>query len=151
MKKVAHKFENGMMGDPNVVVTDRQWMRRVQQEEFNLIDPMNGPKEDVANQYRTAQFQKKIFYPMHQRAGNHLMPSAATDANAALYERRNNVPEETKSTVSRASKAVRGTDRDTVSQVSVLTPRTVRQGGNRAAGDNATSYGEVTYVTATTR
>ena len=63
---MAHKFKNGMMGfDPNVVNTDRQWMRRVQQEELNLIDPLNGPKEDINNQYRTAQFQKKIFYPMH--------------------------------------------------------------------------------------
>ena len=53
---MAHKFKNGMMGDPNVVVTDRQWMRRVQQEELNLIDPLNGPKEDITNQYRTAQF-----------------------------------------------------------------------------------------------
>ena len=81
------------------------------------------------------------------------MPSAATDANAAEYERRNNVPEETKTMVSRASKATSkaARNRDTMSQVSVLTPRSsVPEGGNRAV-DNATSYGEVTYVTATTR
>ena len=62
---MANKFKNGVAGDYNMVNTDRQWMRRVQQEELNMIDPLNGPKEDVTNQYRTAQFQKKIFYPMH--------------------------------------------------------------------------------------
>ena len=80
------------------------------------------------------------------------MPSAATDANAALYERRNNIPEETKSMVSRASKATSkaARNRDGMSQVSVMTPRTsVREGGAKAV-DGATSYGEVTYVTATT-
>ena len=154
---MAHKFKNGMMGfDPNVVNTDRQWMRRVQQEEFNLIDPLNGPKEDLSKQYRTAQFQKKIFYPMHQRAGNHLLPSAATDANAAMYERRNNCPEETKSMVSRVSKSTSKAprNRDNMSMVSVLTPRSSvqggREGGNRFV-DNGTSCGSVTYVTATTR
>ena len=76
------------------------------------------------------------------------MPSAATDANAALYERRNNVPEETKSMVSRASRA---NGRDNMSQVSVLTPTSsVRGGRTTRTVDNATSYGEVTYVTATT-
>ena len=81
------------------------------------------------------------------------MPSAATDANAALYERRNNIPEETKSMVSRASKAtsrkVRGANdnRDNMSQISVLTPKsTIRT----RTVDNAASNGSVTYVTATT-
>ena len=80
------------------------------------------------------------------------MPSAATDANAALYERRNNIPEETKSMVSRASKATSkaARNRDNMSLVSVLTPRSSVQGGNRNV-ENGTSCGSVTYVTATTR
>ena len=77
------------------------------------------------------------------------MPSAATDANAALYERRNNVPEETKSTVSRASRAA--SNRDNMSQVSVMTPTISVRGRLNEAVDNGTSYGSVTYVTATTR
>ena len=46
---MANKFKNGIAGDYNVVNTDRQWMRRVQQEELNMIDPLNGPKEDITN------------------------------------------------------------------------------------------------------
>ena len=46
----------------NSVVNDRQWIRRVKQEEINMIDSFTGPKLDQINQARATQ-QKNHFYP----------------------------------------------------------------------------------------
>ena len=60
--------------NPNAVVNDRQWIRRVRQEEINMIDSFTGPKldqktkkitspqNDQINQARATQ-QKNHFYP----------------------------------------------------------------------------------------
>ena len=37
------------------VVVDRQWIRRVKQEEINMVDSFGGQMLDKINQARTAQ------------------------------------------------------------------------------------------------
>ena len=76
----------------NSVVNDRQWIRRVKQEEINMIDSFTGPKLDQINQARATQ-QKNHFYPQHNRM-------QAT--NAAAATRGAAQQEETKSFASRA-------------------------------------------------
>lgn len=49
-------------GAGNAVVNDRQWIRRVKQEEINMIDSFTGPKLDQINQARATQ-NKNHFYP----------------------------------------------------------------------------------------
>ena len=79
----------------NSVVNDRQWIRRVKQEEINMIDSFTGPKLDQINQARATQ-QKNHFYPQHNR----MQP---TNAAAATYGTRGAAhQEETKSYASRA-------------------------------------------------
>lgn len=36
----------------NTVVDDRQWVRRVKQEEINMIDSFAGPKKDTIAEAR---------------------------------------------------------------------------------------------------
>ena len=52
----------------NNVQCDRQWIRRVKQEEINMIDSFSGNKLDAINQARTTQ-QQNHFYPQHTRMG----------------------------------------------------------------------------------
>ncbi len=46
----------------NNVQADRQWIRRVKQEEYNMIDSYSGPTKQKIDQARTAQ-TKNHFYP----------------------------------------------------------------------------------------
>ena len=57
----------------NNVVSDRQWVRRVKQEEINMIDSFTGPKREKIEQARVQQ-QKNNFYPQHTRMSNMLLP-----------------------------------------------------------------------------
>lgn len=50
----------------NSVVADRQWIRRVQQEEINMIDSFSGTKAATINKAREAQ-NKNRFYPQHTK------------------------------------------------------------------------------------
>ena len=58
MKKSAQS--NSKQSDS--VINDRQWIRRVQQEEINMIDSFSGKKLDNINKTREMQ-QKNHFYP----------------------------------------------------------------------------------------
>ena len=42
-------MRSGKGGPSNAVVNDRQWIRRVKQEEINMIDSFTGPKLDQIN------------------------------------------------------------------------------------------------------
>ena len=117
----------------NAVVDDRQWIRRVKQEETNMIDSFTGPKLDQINQARATQ-QKNHFYPQHTRMQNQAGAAAAQNAPQL---------EETKSYASRASRARDSDGLDSVSQVSVTTPKSQTGAGSRV-GDS------VSYVSART-
>ena len=39
-------MRSGKSGAPNTVVQDRQWIRRVKQEEINMIDSFSGQRAD---------------------------------------------------------------------------------------------------------
>ena len=39
-------MRSGKSGAPNSVVQDRQWIRRVKQEEINMIDSFSGQRAD---------------------------------------------------------------------------------------------------------
>ena len=122
--------------NPNAVVNDRQWIRRVKQEEINMIDSFTGPKLDQINQARATQ-QKNHFYPQHTRMQQ---PAAAQ----AAYGTRGN-QEETKSFASRA----RDSDGlDSVSQVSVTTPKSQTGAGGSSRHGDSVSY--VSHRTTTT-
>ena len=56
----------GAKGASNGVMQDRQWIRRVKQEEINMIDSFTGPKRDQIDQARVTQ-QKNHFYHQHTR------------------------------------------------------------------------------------
>ena len=60
----------------NNVVSDRQWIRRVKQEEINMIDSFAGPKRDTIAAAKIDQ-QKNHFYPQHTKMSNMLLPAAA--------------------------------------------------------------------------
>lgn len=45
------------------------WIRRVQQEEINMIDSFSGNKQAIINKAREMQ-QRNHFYPSHKRMPN---------------------------------------------------------------------------------
>ena len=116
----------------NTVVTDRQWIRRVKQEEINMIDSFSGPKKETIAVARDAQ-TKNHFYPQHTRMANTLLPKAAAPSQmggaAASYQHQ----EDTKS---RASRARDSDGLDSVSQVSVLTPKSRASVAGSRMGDS---------------
>lgn len=56
------KTGNSAAAGRNVVMADRQWIRRVKQEEQNMIDSYAGPMRDRIEAVRTEQ-QQNHFYP----------------------------------------------------------------------------------------
>ena len=56
----------------NTVVADRQWIRRVKQEELNMIDSYAGPAREKIDAARVEQ-QKNHFYP----TSNKMLKNAA--------------------------------------------------------------------------
>ena len=117
----------------NTVVADRQWVRRVKQEEYNMIDSFGGRMQDKIDAARSAQ-NTNHFYPQHTRMNQQAAGAAAAQHSRALQE-------ETKS---RASRARDSDGLDSVSQVSVLTPKSRMEDRSSRAGDS------VSYVTAKT-
>lgn len=131
----------------NTVVSDRQWIRRVQQEEINMIDSFHGNRLANINKAREQQ-QKNHFYPQHTRMSN--TSKAAAQAYGA-GSTASNAREENKSFVSKASsKASRARDSDgldSVSQVSVTTPKSFGR-SNSHIGDSV-SYASLQTKTTT--
>lgn len=120
----------------NSVVADRQWVRRVKQEEYNMIDSFGGRMQDKIDAARNAQ-NTNHFYPQHTR-----MNQPAGAAAAAQPSMRH---EEVKSRHSRA----RDSDGlDSVSQISVLTPKSHMDDRSSRRGGDSVSY--VTTKTETT-
>ena len=103
----------------NTVVADRQWIRRVRQEELNMIDSYAGPAQERIVAARVQQ-QKNHFYPTSKQMLK----------NAAAHHQ----PSRTKS-------AARDSDGfDSVSQVSVLTPKSRQGGPSSHYGGSSVSY-----------
>ena len=111
----------------NNVVADRQWVRRVKQEEYNMIDSFGGRMQDKINAAREEQ-NKNHFYPQHTRMNQQPVGAAA----AAQRQ-----PEETKS---RASRARDSDGLDSVSQVSVMTPKSRTDDRSSRAAQSSVSY-----------
>ena len=115
-----------------------------------MIDTFSGEKLDQINKVRATQ-QKNHFYPQHTRMGQpQTMAAAAQQSTAAAFNPR----EETKSVTasskaSKMSKASRARDSDgldSVSQVSVTTPKSVTQ--SQRMGDSV-SYTSAASKTTT--
>ena len=125
------KPSNAAQSSPNVVVADRQWVRRVKQEEINMIDSFAGQNFEKINAARRDQ-TKNHFYPQHTR----MTPQPAATAAAAVPAR------PAPAAQSRASRARDPDGLDSASQGSVLTPKS-------RAGDLVSRASEcVSYVSA---
>ena len=126
----------GTKGSSNTVMNDRQWIRRVKQEEINMIDSFSGPKANQIEQARATQ-QKNHFYPTHSRMTN--------NTGAAAAAMRSRAPEETKSYASSVARDSDGLD--SVSQVSVQTPKSRTVGNSSRHGDSVSYTSQLTTST----
>ena len=122
------KANKGASG--NNVVADRQWVRRVKQEEYNMIDSFGGRMQDKINAAREEQ-NKNHFYPQHTRMNQQPVGAAAAQHTPMRQ------PEETKS---RASRARDSDGLDSVSQVSVMTPKSRTDDRSSRAAQSSVSY-----------
>ena len=52
----------------NSVQADRMWIRRVKQEEYNMIDSYTGPMKNQIEKVRETQGQNR-FYPQSNKIG----------------------------------------------------------------------------------
>ena len=109
------------IGASNTVVADRQWIRRVKQEEINMIDSFSGSKLDAINRARESQ-NKNHFYPQHTRMNNSNTTAAAA-ASKPHGNAQSNREENKSEAPSRVSRARDSDGLDSVSQVSVTTPK----------------------------
>ena len=94
-----------------------------------MIDSFSGPQKDKIDQARISQRQNH-FYPQHTRMNNQ-QPTAQAAAAQRMQ------PEETKS---RASRARDSDGLDSVSQVSVTTPKSNVGGPLSRMGGDSVSY-----------
>lgn len=92
--------------DFNNVQTDKQWRRRCQQEELQLLDSFAGPKAHRIHQQITVQ-NKQHFYSNGARINMNSRPSAPASKSSMRSSNRHQYSEESKLALSTGGLSVR--------------------------------------------